>query len=68
MPVKIFIVFSNSVLETSTVLHPKEKKIIKTMKKYGANVLALESGETIIVNQDEMVEFANKNKMIIVAI
>ena len=43
-------------------------RTIKTMKKYGANVLALESGETIIVNQDEMVEFANKNKMIIVAI
>ena len=38
------------------------------MKKYGANVLALESGETIIVNQDKMVEFANKNKMVIVAL
>ena len=43
-------------------------RTIKTMKKYGANVLALESGETIIVNQDKMVEFANKHKMIIVAI
>lgn len=43
-------------------------KTIKTMKKYGANVLALESGETIIVNQDKMVEFANKHNMIIVAI
>ena len=43
-------------------------KTIKTMKKYGANVLPLESGETIIVNQDKMVEFANKHNMIIVAI
>ena len=38
------------------------------MKKYGANVLALESGETIIVNLEEMVDFANKNKMVIVAV
>ena len=43
-------------------------RTIKTMKKYGANVLALESGETIIVNQDEMIEFANKNKMVVVAL
>lgn len=42
-------------------------KTIKTMKKYGANVLALESGETIIVNQDKMIDYANKHKMIIVA-
>jgi len=43
-------------------------RTIKTMKKYGANVLALESGETIIVNQDKMVEFANKHNMIITAV
>lgn len=43
-------------------------RTIKTMKKYGANVLALESGETIIVNQDKMVEYANKHKMVIVAL
>lgn len=43
-------------------------RTIKTMKKYGANVLALESGETIIVNQDKMVEFANKHNMVIVAL
>lgn len=43
-------------------------RTIKTMKKYGANVLALESGETIIVNQDKMVEFANRNNMVIVAL
>ncbi len=43
-------------------------RTIKTMKKYGANVLALESGETIIANHNEMVDFANKNKMVIVAL
>lgn len=43
-------------------------RTIKTMKRYGANVLALESGETIIVNREEMVEFANKNGIVIVAL
>ncbi|MBQ8848575.1 MAG: UDP-2,3-diacylglucosamine diphosphatase LpxI [Candidatus Gastranaerophilales bacterium] len=43
-------------------------RTIRTMKKYGANVLALESGETIIVDQDKMVDYANKHNMIIVAI
>ncbi len=43
-------------------------KTIKTMKKYGANVLALESGETIIAEKDKMVKYANKHNMIIVAL
>ena len=43
-------------------------KTIRTMKKYGANLLALESGETIIVNQEEMINYANKHNMVIVAI
>ena len=43
-------------------------RTIKTMKRYGANVLALESGETIIVNREEMVQFANKNGIVIVAL
>lgn len=43
-------------------------KTIKTMKKYGANVLALESGETIIVNREKMIKYANKNKIAIVAL
>jgi len=43
-------------------------KTIKIMKKYGAKLLALESGETIIVNQDKMVEYANKHNMVIVAL
>ena len=43
-------------------------RTIKTMKKYGANVLALESGETIIVDADKMIDFANKNNIVIVAV
>lgn len=43
-------------------------KTVRTMKKYGANILALESGETIIVNQDEMLKYANKHDIIIVAL
>lgn len=43
-------------------------RTIKTMKRYGANVLALESGETIIVNAKEMIDFANKNNIVIVAL
>jgi len=43
-------------------------RTVKTMKKYGANVLALESGETIIADQEKMVKFANKNNMVIVAL
>ena len=43
-------------------------RTIKTMKKYGANVLALESGETIIVDADKMIDFANKNNIVIVAL
>ena len=43
-------------------------KTIKTMRKYGANVLALESGETIIVCQDKMIDYANKHNIVIVAL
>ena len=43
-------------------------RTIKIMHKYGANVLALESGETIIVDQKKMVDYANRHKMIIVAV
>ncbi len=40
---------------------------LKTMKKYGANVLALESGETITVEQSKMIEYANAHNIIIMA-
>lgn len=43
-------------------------KTLKTMKKYGANVLALEANETIIVDQQEMVKYADRNKITVVAV
>ena len=43
-------------------------RTLKTMKKYGANVLAVESGETFIVEEEKMINFANKNKMVVVAV
>ncbi len=43
-------------------------RTLKTMKRYGANVLALQEGETILVNQQEMIKFADENKMVIVAV
>ena len=42
-------------------------RTLKTMKRYGANVLALESNETVMVEQDEMIKFADRNNMIIMA-
>lgn len=42
-------------------------KTLKTMRKYGANVLALESGETIMVQQSEMIKYADKHGIIIMA-
>lgn len=41
---------------------------LKVMKKYHVNVLAIESGETIIVEQEKMVKFAEKNKIVIIAV
>ena len=43
-------------------------RTLKTMKKYGANVLAVEAGETFIVEEEKMINFANKNKMVVIAI
>ena len=42
-------------------------KTLKTMKRYGADVLALEALETIMVEQQEMIKFADRNNMIIMA-
>lgn len=43
-------------------------RTLKTMHKYGANVLALEADETLIVEQEKMIEFADKHKMVVVAV
>lgn len=41
---------------------------LKTMKRFGGKILAIEANETFIVEKDEMIKFANKNKMVIVSI
>ena len=43
-------------------------RTLKTMKKYNANVLAVEAGETFIVEEEKMINFANKNNMVVVAV
>lgn len=43
-------------------------RTLKIMKKYGANVLALEADKTIIVEQEKMIDYANRHKMIITAV
>ena len=41
---------------------------LKKMKGVKANVLAVEANKTIIVQQEKMIEFADKNKIVIMAI
>lgn len=43
-------------------------KTLKTMKKYGAKLIAVEAGETIMVDQQKTIEFADKNKIIVMAV
>ena len=43
-------------------------KTLKNMKKYKLSVLALEANETIIVDMDEVVKFADKNNIVIMAV
>ncbi len=41
---------------------------LETMVAAGGKVLAVEAGRTIIIDQDQVVEFANRNKLVIVAL
>ena len=43
-------------------------RTLRTMKKYKADLIAVEAGETIIVDQEEVVKFANKNNIVIMAV
>lgn len=43
-------------------------KTLQTMKKHNADLIAVEAGETIIVEQDKVVKYANKNNMVIMAV
>lgn len=43
-------------------------KTLKTMKKHGAKLLSVEANETIIVDQEKTIKFADKNKIVVMAI
>ncbi len=43
-------------------------RTLKTMKRYKANLIAVEANETIIVDQEKVIEFADKNGIVIMAV
>lgn len=43
-------------------------RTLQTMKKYKANLLTVEANETIIVDQEKVVQFADKNNIVIMAV
>ena len=43
-------------------------RTLRTMKKYKADLIAVEAGETIIVDQEEVIKYANKHSIVIMAV
>ena len=43
-------------------------KTLKTMNKYKAKLIAVEAGETILVDQKKTIDYANKHNIIVMAI
>mgnify|MGYP003299153018 CR=1 FL=1 len=43
-------------------------RTLKTMHKYRANLLAVEANETIIVDQENVIKYADKHNMVIMAV
>lgn len=43
-------------------------RTLKTMKKYKADLIAVEANETIIVNQEKVIKFADENNIVIMAV
>jgi len=43
-------------------------RTLQTMKKHKSNLLAVEANETIIVDQEKVIKFADKNNIVIMAI
>ncbi len=43
-------------------------KTLKIMKKYKANLLTVEANETIIVDQEKVIKFADKNNIVVMAV
>ena len=43
-------------------------RTLKTMKKYKASLLAVEANETIIVNQEEVIKYADEHNIVVMAV
>lgn len=43
-------------------------KTLQTMKKYNATLLSVEANETIIVDQEKVIKYADKNKIVVMAV
>ena len=43
-------------------------KTLKTMKRYKAELIAVEANETIIVDQEKVIQFADDNDIVIMAV
>lgn len=43
-------------------------KTLKTMKKYKADLIAVEAGETIIADKDAVIKYANKHNIVVMAV
>ena len=43
-------------------------RTLRTMKKYKADLIAVEAGETIIVDQEEVIKYANKHNIVVMAV
>lgn len=43
-------------------------RTLQAMKKYKSNLLAVEANETIIVDQEKVIKFADKNKIVVMAV
>ena len=43
-------------------------KTLKTMRKYRADLIAVEAGETIIVDKEDVINYANRHNIVIMAV
>ncbi len=43
-------------------------KTLKTIKRYGGKVLAIEAGKTFVVDKDKVIKFADRHNIVIIAV
>ena len=43
-------------------------RTLKTMKRYKAKLIAVEANETILVDYEKTIEFADKNNIVVMAV